>query len=87
MAFAAGDGVAMGVGGGMAEEGVDAVDDAIGDGVLECVGFFMYDGPVEAEDFDQEQFDEAMASQHVERQLLAAAGEAHAGAGFVFHQA
>lgn len=87
LAFGGGDGVAMGIGRGVAQEGIDALEDAIGDGVLQGVGFFVDDGPVETKDADEEEFHEAMAAEDVEGELLAAVGEADAAARFVLDQA
>ena len=42
--------------------------------------------PVEAEDFDQEHFDEAVAAKHVQGQLRAGAGQPSPAARLVFHQ-
>lgn len=86
MAGAGGDGVAVGVGGGVAEEGVDAVEDFVGDGVFEFFGFVVDFGPVEAEGLDEEEFDKAVAAEDVEGELLAGGGELGAGAGFVGHK-
>jgi len=83
MAGGGGDGVAVGVGAGVAEVFVDALEDFFGDGVFEVVGFVVDFGPVEAEHFDEEEFDEAVAAKDVEGELFAAAGESDAAARFV----
>jgi hypothetical protein len=85
-AFGGGNGVAVGIGAGMAEESVDAFEDVVRDRVFESVGLGMHERPVEAEVFDKEQFDQAMAAQHMEGKLFAARGEADPGAGFIFYE-
>lgn len=70
-----GDGVAVGVGGGVSEEGIHAVEDLFGDDVFEFLGLFVDFGPVEAEVADEEEFDEAMAAEDVEGELVAGIGE------------
>jgi hypothetical protein len=77
----------VGIDGGVAEEIVDFFQDMIGDGVLEHVGFVVDFGPIEFEDADEEEFEEAMAAEDVEGELLAAVGEFGAASRFVLDEA
>jgi hypothetical protein len=51
--------------------------------VLEVFGLVVDFGPVEAEDFDEEELEEAVAAEDVEGELFAGLGEADTGAGLV----
>ena len=55
--------------------------------MFEFFGFVVDFGPVEAQDFDEEEFEESVAAEDMEGELLAAGGELGAGAGFVGDQA
>ena len=57
-----GDGIAMRIDGGMSEEGVDAFEKFFRNDVLEFLGFVMNLGPVETDDLDEKELDEAMAA-------------------------
>ena len=70
------DRVAVGVDGGESEVGVDPVDEAFGDGVLHVLGLLVDLVPGHRERMDQEEFDEAMPPEDLEREPLAGGGEA-----------
>src|SRR5690349_9637547 len=72
-----GDRVAVGVDAGVTEEIVDALQYFFRDGVLEVFGLVVHFGPVEAENFHEEELDEAVPAEDVERELLTGAGEAN----------
>ena len=61
-----GDGVAVGVGGGASEVGIDLVEEFVADGVLEALGFIVDLGPIEREDADEEGLDQAVAADDAE---------------------
>jgi len=77
----------VGVDAGVAEEGVEAFDEAVGPGVFEEFGFSVDFGPVEAEGLDEEHFDEAVLAEHAESEAFAGGGEAGADAGGVADEA
>lgn len=77
-ALGAGNRVAVRVAGRVPEEGVEAVEDVVGDGVFELFGLGVDARPVHFEDVDEKGFDEAVASNHAERHAAAGVGEAHA---------
>jgi len=78
-----GDGVAMGIHAGVAEEGVEALDKAVGPSVFEEFGFGVDFGPVEAKGLDEKHFDEAVFAEHAEGEAFASRGEAGTDAGGV----
>ena len=57
----AGNGIAVRVDAGMAEH-VDAFQDFVGDGVFAFLGLLVDLGPIQAEHFHEEQFDQSMAA-------------------------
>jgi hypothetical protein len=76
----------VGIDAGSAQEHVDFLEDFFGDGVFEVLGLLVDFGPVEAEDFHEEEFDEAVPAEDVEGELLACVGEPDAGAGLVIDE-
>jgi hypothetical protein len=86
LALERGDGVAVGVEGGMAELGGDALLEALGDEVFEALGLFvdLFDGVVE--DLVEEGLDEAMVADDFECAALAGGREQDAPVAFVFDQ-
>ena len=71
----------------MAEHLVDALDQTVGDRVLEPLGLVVHLAPVVAHLLDQEELDQPMAAQHVGGEALAGLGRAHARVGLVGDQA
>ena len=62
---------------GPAEHVVDQIDQPIGDGVFEILGFIMDLRPTHPHDLYQEQLDQAMPAQDERRELLAGACQPH----------
>lgn len=81
------DGIAMGINTRVAEEGIEAFDEAVGPGMLEELGFLMDFRPIEAEGVDEEHLDEAVFAEHLQGELLARGGEAGADARGMLEQA
>ena len=69
-----------------AEHLVDAVDQPVGHGVLEVLGFVVHFGPAHAHHLDQEQLDQPVPPQDQRGELLARPGQPDAGIGLVAHQ-
>ena len=84
--FAPRYGVAMRVGLRVAKVSIDAIDQAVADGVFHVFGLFVNLVPREFEGLRQEQFDQAMSPQDTQRQPLAAGSEAHAFVSFVLDE-
>lgn len=87
LAGGGGDGVAVGVGLGVAEEVVEAGKDFFRDDVFEGFGFVVDFGPVKVQDTDEEEFNEPVSAEDVEGEFFAAGCEADAAAGLVFNEA
>ena len=85
--FGVRDRIAVRIGLGPAEHFVHAIDQAIGDGVLEQFGLVMHLVPRVAHDAHQKELDEAMAAQHQCREFLPCGGQRDARVGLVFDQA
>jgi hypothetical protein len=81
-----GDGVAVRIEPGAPEHLVDALDEPIGDDVLELFGLFVHLIPSEAQHPHQEQLDQAVASQHERGELPPRLREANAAVRFVLHE-
>lgn len=86
LAFQGGDGVAVGVDARVAQLGGDALLEALGDEVLEALGFFvdLFDGVIK--DLVEEGFDEAVVTEDFERSAFAGGGELDAAMALVFHE-
>ena len=82
-----GDRIAVGIGRGVFEQGIDAGEEFFGDDVFEFLGFGVDFGPIEADGFDEEEFDEAVAADDVEGELFASGGEAYATARLIGDEA
>ena len=77
----------MRVGDGAAEEGVDPVDQHVGDGVLHVFGLFVDLVPGEVEGLGEKGFEQPVATQHPEGERPPSGGEGDAGVGGVTGQA
>ena len=86
-ALTARDRIAVGIGLRVAEQGVEAIEDFVGNGVFELLGLGVDGGPVHLEDVDEEAFDEAVLAEDVESDAAAFGGEADALARAVFNVA
>ena len=82
-----GNRIAVRIGFGPPEHLVHAVDQPIGDDVLELFGLVVHLVPRVAHDAHEEQLDEPMAAQHERGELLPGGGERHAGIGLVLDEA
>jgi len=82
-----GDWVAVRIGGGVAEEGVDTVHEQIADSVLHVFGFFVDFVPSQLKRASQEQFDQPVAAEDAEGEHAAGVGEASAFVGHVLGEA
>jgi len=71
----------------MAKQRIHPFQHAIGYSVFQLIGFVVNHRPVEAEDFDQEHFEQPVATKNVQGQLFAAVGEANTASRLVLHQA
>ena len=78
IALARGDRVAVGIGVGVAQQGVDAVEDFVGDDALQLLGLGVDFGPIKLEHANKEKFHQPVPAENVEGELRAGGGEAHA---------
>ena len=76
----------MRIGLGPSEHFVDAIDQAIGDDVLEEFGFVVHLVPRVAHDPHEKKLDEAMTPEDERSQFLSCRGERDPGIRLVFHQ-
>lgn len=77
----------MGIDGGKVQQGVDAVDQALGDDVLQLLRLLVDFAPVQPHHLHQELLDQPVPAQHVQGQLLAARAQPHPAPRLVVHQA
>ena len=82
-----GDGVAVGIELGLAQQLEDALLHAFRDHVLEALGLVMHLVPGVAQDADQEHLEEAVVTNELEGNLAALARELLAAVPVVLHQA
>ena len=68
---------------GPAEHLVDALDQPVGDGVLEVLGLVVDFGPAHPHHLHQEELDQPVPAQHPRRELLAGRGQPDARIGLV----
>ena len=78
--------IAMGIDLGPPEHLVDAIDQAIGDGVLERFGFVVHFGPAHPHHLDEKQLDQPVATQDEGGELLASLRQPHPGIRLVAHE-
>ena len=81
-----GDGVAVGIDGGVAEEGVHAFKHSFAGDVFPFLGFGVDFGPIEAEDLDEEELDEAVPAEDFQGGAFSEVGEADAEAGRIANE-
>ena len=87
LSVGAGDGGAVGIDFGAAEQFIDAVDEAVGDGVFELFGVSVDFIPAEAEGLNEEQLDESVSANDAGGELVAGGGELDAVVGSMFDEA
>ena len=70
--FTAGSGnrVAVRIDLGMPQQSVEFFHDLVGDGVLKLLSLLVDLGPIQAEHLHEEQFDQSVASQYVQGEVL-----------------
>ena len=78
--------VAMRIDLGPPEHLVDALDQAIGDGVLQRFGFVVHFGPAHPHHLDEKQLDQPMATQDEGGELLASLRQPHTRIRLVTHE-
>ena len=85
-ALGSGNWITVGIGRRTAEHLVDALDQPVGDGVLEMLGLVVHFGPAHTHHLHKEELDEPVAPQDACRELLASLGQPDAGVRFVPHE-
>ena len=76
----------MGINGGVAEDFVDPVEQAVADGVFQLFCLFVDFGPVQVKYLDEKELKKAVAAEYSEAFLEAVFGQGYADSGLVVYQ-